>query len=140
MLGIIWRFPTVNRTSRHALNPTTSRLSSRSPKGPYKVVAVGLYEDQANALDLAADVLQRAGFNQASRSFLVQALVRRLKNEIEGLPAEEIATLLLDRYIRRPLAPAMPRPSSPPPDNQLPQQGRTTGRPTPRRPRGRRGG
>ena len=103
--------------ARHSLNPTTSRLSSRSPKGPYKVVAVGLYEDQANALDLAADVLQRAGFNQASRSFLVQALVRRLKSEIEDLPAEQIADLLVDRYIRRPLAPAMPRAPIPHPSD-----------------------
>ena len=121
----------MTQRARRTLDPATLRLGRRPRKGPYKVVAIGLYEDQADALDLAAEVLQRAGLNQASRSFLVQSLVRRLKAEMEGLGPEEMAGLLLERYVRRPLAPAPSRASVVPPKESVQHQRRLQRRSAP---------
>jgi len=101
----------ISRTpSRHTLDETSGRLRRRSAsKQPYKVVAVGLYDDQARSLDWAASHLQAAGLNQANRSFLVQALVRRFQQDTAGMTPEEVLTLFVDHYLRRSLAHAPAR-------------------------------
>lgn len=75
----------------------------------YRVVTVGLYDDQVRMLDQTALVLQQAGLSQANRSFLVQALVRAFTQEIEGKGAEEILQFVFEQYLRRPLARAESR-------------------------------
>lgn len=94
------------------LDPATRRFQRPvRAKSPYKVIAVGLYDDQARSLDRAALSLQQAGNLKANRSFVVQALVRRLQQEIEGMGPDEILTVFLETYLRRPLAPAPARES-----------------------------
>lgn len=96
--------------SKHSLNERTGKLERRSAIKPsYRVIAVGLYADQAKSLDHAAQLLQEAGLDQANRSFVVQALVRRLQHDIEGMGAHEILSLFVEKYLRRPLAHARPR-------------------------------
>lgn len=95
----------------------------------YRVVTVGLYDDQVRTLDQTALVLQQAGLSQANRSFLVQALVRAFAQEVDGKGADEILQLVFDRYLRRPLARAESRAQ---PDRQesqsgSPQKRRTSG-------------
>ena len=96
---------------RHTLNER-NRLQSRAIEKPsYRVIAIGLYEDQACSLDDVTRRLQEAGFTQASRSFIVQTLIRRLQDEIQGQRSpQEILELFL-RSFRRPLS--LARPSKP---------------------------
>jgi hypothetical protein len=74
----------------------------------YRVVAVSLYSDEAAAIDRIARALQEAGFPKASRSFVVQAAIRRLEEELQGKCGPDLARYFLDR-LRRPLARAGPR-------------------------------
>ena len=76
---------------------------------PYKVIAVGVYDDQAQSLDRTAAELQRAGYVKANRSFIVQALVRRLQQEVEGLTSEQVLQMFFDSYLKRPLSSAASR-------------------------------
>lgn len=79
---------------------------------PYKVIAVGVYDDQATSLDRTAAGLQQAGHLKANRSFVVQALVRRLQREIEGLTSEQLLQMFFDNYLKRPLSKAPAREKS----------------------------
>jgi hypothetical protein len=60
---------------RHRLNASTQRLARVTERSPYKVIAVGLYEDQVEYLDTLATTLQQAGWAQANRSSLLQIFV-----------------------------------------------------------------
>jgi hypothetical protein len=73
------------------------------------VIAVGVYDDQAASLDRATQGLQQAGYFKATRSFVVQVLVRRLQHDIEGLGPEEILHVFVEKYLRKPLASAPSR-------------------------------
>jgi len=95
---------------RPKIDPTTHRLQKPRHERPYKVIAIGIYDDQARSLDRAASGLQQAGYFKGNRSFVIQALVRRLQQEIEGKSADEILTLFVENYLRRPLASAPSRP------------------------------
>src|SRR5438094_4875397 len=83
---------------------STKRLHRRTRlTPPYRVIAVGVYDDQAMSLDRTAAELQQAGHLKANRSFVVQALVRRLQQETEGLTAEQLLQMFIDSYLKRPL-------------------------------------
>jgi hypothetical protein len=43
---------------------------------------------------------------KANRSFIVQALVRRLQQETEGLSSDQLLQMFFDSYLKRPLAKA----------------------------------
>jgi|SRR5215467_8492033 len=92
---------------KHRLNPSSQRLE-RTPTD-YKIVGIGLYRNDATALTNAAAVLRRAGLSNANRSFIVQALVRRLEEEIRTLSVDEALSMFRERYSRRPLASAASR-------------------------------
>lgn len=92
-----------NRNSE--FTPGTRRLQRRIRQTPpYKVIAVGLYNDQAASLDHTAAELQRAGYVKANRSFVVQALIRKLQLEIEGLSSDQLLQMFFDEYVKRPLS------------------------------------
>lgn len=94
---------------RLKFDPVTRRFQRPArQKPPYKVIAVGVYDDQAEFLDRAADELQQSGL-KANRSFVVQTLIRRLQQEMEGLPPEAILNVFIEKYLRRPLASASSR-------------------------------
>jgi hypothetical protein len=96
---------------RHKLDPRTKRLERTDNQ--YKVVAVGLYKDLADSLDRAAIKLQEAGYLKANRSFVVQALVRKLQREIKDLDSDAILDYFLRTHLRRPLAEAPARRRTP---------------------------
>jgi len=60
-------------------------------------------------LDRTAAELQDAGHLKANRSFVIQALVRRLQQETEGLTSDQLLQMFFDSYLKRPLSKAPPR-------------------------------
>lgn len=88
---------------RHRMNTTTHRWTRETKPGPYKVIAVGLYEDQVDYLDETLASLRRAGWAQLNRSSLLQMFVNSARNG-------EIA--LLDGTLRLPPAAAPSRTAS----------------------------
>jgi len=98
-----------NTGRRRKFSPGTRHLQRPArQRPPYKIIAVGVYDDQAQSLDRTAETLQRAGL-KANRSFVVQALTRRLQKEIEGLSSEQLLEMFFDSYLRRPLTSASSR-------------------------------
>src|SRR5437879_2004317 len=95
-----WIFTLREEDMRPRVNPSSRRVD-RLKHSAYRIIAVGLYDDQANSLDLAAQKLQEAGFLKANRSFVIQALVRRLQRDIEGMNADAILDYFLERHLRR---------------------------------------
>ena len=93
----------------HVVDSRTSRLQGpASSRGGYKIIAVGLYDDLADALDRTARALQEMGL-KANRSFIIQTLVRNLRDATIGLDDAAISNIFIGRYLRRPLAAAAPR-------------------------------
>ena len=110
------------RPSQRKLDPATRRLQRRvREKPPYKVIAIGIYDDLAQSLDRTASGLQQAGYFKANRSFVVQVLVRRLQQDIEGKGPDEILNLFIEKYLRRPLAAAPSREQQPLPSKAPPR-------------------
>ena len=96
---------TSKKTSRQQFAPGTRRLQRPTRQvPPYKVIAVGVYDDQAASLDRTAAELQQAGYLKANRSFLIQVLVRRLQQETEGLTSEQLLEMFIENYLKRPLS------------------------------------
>ena len=77
-------------------------IRTSSPKS-YKIIAVSLYADQADALDEAVRELASAGYPKASRSLIVQAAVERLREDLSGRTQEEMLRYFGERHLRRPL-------------------------------------
>jgi hypothetical protein len=79
-----------------------------SPKGQpaternYRVVAISVYADQAESVDRAARDLVEAGFVRASRSFVIQSAIQKLREDLEGKSREEILKYFLERQVKRP--------------------------------------
>jgi len=91
------------------------------------VIAVGIYDDQAASLDHTAAKIQQAGYLKANRSFVVQALVRRLQQEVEGLSSDELFQMFFEKYLKRPLAKSSQR-EQPQPDRNATVNQSTTRR------------
>jgi hypothetical protein len=73
------------------------------------VIAVSVYADQAESVDRAAEELLQAGFVKASRSFVIQAAIQRLREDLEGKNRAEILKYFLERQIRKPPSPVAQR-------------------------------
>ena len=80
--------------------PLPTRTSN--PKS-YKIIAVSLYSDQADALDEAVRELTTAGYPKPSRSLIVQAAVERFCEDLGGRTQEELLRYFGERHLRRPL-------------------------------------
>jgi hypothetical protein len=97
-------------SKRRSFSGSTKRLQRQTRSAPpYRVIAVGVYDDQAVSLDRTAAELQHAGYLKANRSFVVQALVRRLQQETEGLSSDQLLQMFFESYLKRPLAKAPSR-------------------------------
>jgi hypothetical protein len=84
-----------------------SRQSADKPRAAtrnYRVVAVSLYTEDAESVDQIAAALAQAGFVRASRSFVIQAAIRRLQGELGGKAGRDLIQFFLDSPGRRPLA------------------------------------
>ena len=76
----------------------------------YRVIAVSLYDEEADAADRITAVLQHSGWPKANRSLVIREALRRLADELAGKSSEEIFRYFVDCYARR----AGQLPSSPP--------------------------
>ena len=94
-------------------------VRTSSPKS-YKIIAVSLYSDQADALDEAVRELASAGYPKASRSLIVQAAVERLREDLGGRTPEGILRYFGERHLRRPLRALKSRRQAASDNRQLP--------------------
>lgn len=70
-------------------------------KKSYKIVAVTLNTDDAAWVDDLARRLQRSGMQLASRSYVVQEAVRRLREDHSAMSLEDITKSFGDRQAKR---------------------------------------
>ena len=78
-----------------------SAEGSKRSERRYRVVAVSLYEEQADAADRITAALQRSGWPKANRSLVMREALMRLADELGGKSSEEIFQYFVDRYARR---------------------------------------
>jgi hypothetical protein len=95
----------------------SAKGSKRSARR-YRIVAVSLYEEQADTADRITAALQRSGWPKANRSLVIREALLRLADELGGKSPEEIFRYFLDRYARR--AGQLP---SPPTNGGRPERG-----------------
>jgi hypothetical protein len=67
----------------------------------YRVIAVSLYEEQADAADRITASLQHGGWPKANRSLVIREALLRLADELAGKSSEEVFRYFVDRYARR---------------------------------------
>jgi hypothetical protein len=67
----------------------------------YRVIAVSLYEQEADAADCITAALQRGGWPKANRSLVIRQALLRLADELGGKSSEEIFRYFVDCYARR---------------------------------------
>ena len=67
----------------------------------YRVIAVSLYEGEAEEADRITAVLKQGGWPKANRSLVIREALLRLEDELNGKSAEEIFRYFVDRYARR---------------------------------------
>jgi hypothetical protein len=77
---------------------------TRTPRAAHekrcKVVGVSLHTDQVETLERTTQSLRRARYPKASRSFVMQALLQRLKEDLEAKSTEEIVRYFMPRDLR----------------------------------------
>jgi hypothetical protein len=87
--------------------------NSKRPKTAarrYRVIAVSLYDEEADAADRITAALQHSGWPKANRSLVIREALLHFADELVGKSSEEIFRYFVDRYARR----AGQLPSSPP--------------------------
>ncbi len=70
-------------------------------RGTYRVVAVSLYEHEANEADRLTEVLKRAGWPKANRSLIVREALLRLEQDVAGKDDEGVFRDFVERQARR---------------------------------------
>ena len=93
------------RTRQPGVSPKAS-AGTRRGKTSYKIVAVSLYNQQAESVERAAASLKQAGYLNVSRSFVIQTMIERV---LEDKTPAEIVQFFEQRQLRRPLSPARAR-------------------------------
>jgi hypothetical protein len=73
----------------------------RRKRGSYRVVAVSLYEREADEADRLTEVLKRAGWPKANRSLIVREALLLLEQELAGKDDEAVFRYFVERYARR---------------------------------------
>ena len=79
-------------------------VADRKSKG-YRVVAVSLYEDEADEADRLTEILKNAGWHKANRSLVIREALECLQGHLRGKSAEEIFRYFLERLARRATSP-----------------------------------
>lgn len=67
----------------------------------YRVIAVSLFDEEANAADSITAILRRGAWPKANRSLVIREALLRLADELAGKSSEEIFRFFVDRYARR---------------------------------------
>jgi hypothetical protein len=65
------------------------------------VIAVSLYEEQADAADRITAALHRSGWPKANRSLVIREALVRMADDLGGKSAEEIFRYFVDGYALR---------------------------------------
>ena len=97
-------------------------------RGTYRVVAVSLYEHEADEADRLTDVLRRAGWPKANRSLIVREALSRLEQDVAGKDDESVFRYFVERHARR-LGPSRPQPASREPTRASPESSTHDGAP-----------
>jgi hypothetical protein len=79
---------------------SNTRMSSKAHRR-YRVIAVSLRDQEANAADRITEILRQAGWPKANRSLVVREALLRLEDELSEKSGEEIFRYFVDRYARR---------------------------------------
>lgn len=80
--------------------PTPERVAQVRKKG-YRVVAVSLYDPEAEWIDQATAVLRQAGNAKANRSLVVREAVLRLQEEVRDKSPEQLVQDFTQRQAKR---------------------------------------
>jgi hypothetical protein len=67
----------------------------------YRVIAVSLYEGEANEADRCTDALKRAGWPKANRSLVVREALLLLQEQLAGKDDERVFRYFVERHARR---------------------------------------
>ncbi len=78
-----------------------SSKGSKKPAKGYRIIAVSLYDEEANAADRITEALRRSGWPKANRSLVIREAIRRLADELNEHSSEDIFRYFVDRYARR---------------------------------------
>jgi hypothetical protein len=82
--------------------PAPERVAQdRVRKKGYRVVAVSLYDPEAEWIDHATAVLRQAGNAKANRSLVVREAVLRLQEEVSGKSPEQLIQDFTQRQAKR---------------------------------------
>jgi len=97
------RSPNVFAFQRSFMPARLSLISDRAnmatgKRGTYRVVAVSLYEHDADEADRVTDVLKRAGWPKANRSLIVREAMLLLEQDIAGKDDEAVFRYFVERY------------------------------------------
>ena len=96
----------IRRRRISAPRPARQPAVTRDSAPRYRIVAVSLYNSQAESVELAAASLKRAGYRRVSRSYIIQTMIERL---LKGKSPEQIVDFFEQTDLRRPLTPAASR-------------------------------
>jgi len=78
-----------------------NRKRSKGTARSYRVIAVSLFDEEADAAEQITAILRRGGWPKANRSLVIREALLRLTDELAGKSSEEIFRYFVDRYARR---------------------------------------
>ena len=64
----------------------------------YRVVAVSLYQDQADEADVLTEILKSAGWHKANRSLVIREALAYLQAHLRGKSAEDVFRYFLEHF------------------------------------------
>lgn len=96
------KFDLIARSKATARVPMPSRLDAdRVKPKSYRVIAVSLYNPEADWLDKAASALQGAGNPKANRSLVVREAILRLQEEVNAKAPTDLLRDFSERQAKR---------------------------------------
>ena len=81
--------------------PKSPALLRGAGKRGYKILGISVYTDELETVERLTRKLRDAGYPKVNRSFLFQAAIRRLEEELDGKSREEILQYFADREAKR---------------------------------------
>ena len=67
----------------------------------YRVVAVSLYQEEADEADRLTEILKSAGWHKANRSLVIREALECLRTHLHDKSAEEVFRYFLERLASR---------------------------------------
>ena len=71
----------------------------------YRVVAVSLYQEEADEADRLTEILKSAGWHKANRSLVIREALECLRSHLHDKSAEDVFRYFLERLARRATSP-----------------------------------